>query len=143
MKNIPVGVTLTPENKCSYCKGSYCCTYITHQVDTPRTMDDFDTLLWQVSHEHIEAYKDEDGWFLLIPSRCSHLQADGRCGIYEERPQVCRDHTNDNCEFDGLAGEGDFDLYFKDYRSLEKYCRKRFKKWDKRFDKWAREKDDD
>ncbi len=132
---------LTPENKCEYCTDSWCCTYITQQIETPRAMDDFDTLLWQISHEHTELYKDEDGWFLLIPSRCSHILPDGRCGIYEKRPQVCRDHANDDCEFKGLAGKDDFDLYFKDYKSLLAYCKKRFKRWDKRFEKWAREKD--
>lgn len=28
---------------------------------------------------------------LLIPHRCQHLTSDGRCGIYETRPQICRD----------------------------------------------------
>ncbi|NOZ10835.1 MAG: YkgJ family cysteine cluster protein [Gammaproteobacteria bacterium] len=141
MKQIPVDVEITSENKCSFCKGSNCCTYITQQIDTPRSMEDFDTLLWQVSHKDTEAYKDDDGWFLLLPTRCMHLEADGRCGIYEERPQVCREHTNDGCEFDGLAGADDFDLYFKDYDSLVTYCKKRYKKWDNRFKKWAKEKD--
>jgi Fe-S-cluster containining protein len=140
-KDIPVDVKITSENKCDLCTNSWCCTYITHQIDTPKKMDDFDTLLWQVSHDRIEFYKDEDGWFMLITAPCNHLLSDGRCGIYEERPQVCRDHSNDNCEFEGLCGEDDFDLYFKDYATLEAYCRKRFKKWDKRFKKWAKQKD--
>lgn len=141
MKKISIDVEITSENKCSFCKGSYCCTYITQQIDTPRSMEDFDTLLWQVSHQDTEAYKDDDGWFLLLPTRCMHLEADGRCAIYEERPQVCREHTNDDCEFDGLAGADDFDLYFKDYKALNTYCKKRYKRWDNRFKKWAKEND--
>ena len=31
---------------------------------------------------------------------CKHLQRDNRCGIYETRPQICRDYTTDNCEYD-------------------------------------------
>ncbi|RMG54863.1 MAG: YkgJ family cysteine cluster protein [Gammaproteobacteria bacterium] len=120
---------ITPENKCSFCKESKCCTYVTQQIDTPRSKDDFQTLLWQVSHEGVSAYKDEDGWFLLFDSRCSHLQPDGRCGIYEQRPWVCREHDNDYCEYDAPAEEG-FDLYFPDYDSLLAYCRKRFKRWE-------------
>ncbi len=141
-KQIPIDVKITPENKCDFCTGSWCCTYITHQIDTPRAMSDFDTLLWQVSHENVELYKDDDGWFLMVITPCTHLEKDGRCGIYEQRPQICRDHTNDGCEFDGLCGEDDFDLYFKTHESLDKYCRKRFKKWDIRFKKWAKEKAD-
>lgn len=122
-------IKITPENKCSFCKESKCCTYVTQQIDTPRSKDDFQTLLWQVSHEGVSAYKDEDGWFLLFDSRCSHLQPDGRCGIYEQRPWVCREHDNDYCEYDAPAEEG-FDLYFPDYDSLLAYCRKRFKRWE-------------
>jgi hypothetical protein len=126
-KKIPVEV----DNPCERCTGSWCCTYFTQQIDTPKSREDFDVLLWQVSHEHTEAYKDEDGWFLLMTMPCTHLLPNGNCGIYDRRPKICRDHSSDNCEIDGLAGEEDFDLYFKNYDALRKYCRKRFKKWDK------------
>ena len=126
-------VEITTENKCSFCEGSKCCTYITQQIDTPRSKSDFDYLLWQTSHKDVQVYKDEDGWFLLVNRSCMHLQKDGRCGIYETRPIICREHTNDYCEFDSNA-EDDFDLFFDGYHSLLEYCRKRFKSWDKRFD---------
>jgi uncharacterized protein len=119
---------ITAENKCGFCTNSKCCTYITQHIEAPRSKYDFEHLLWQVSHENVEVYKDEDGWYLLVQTRCSHLQVDGRCGIYEDRPQICRDYSNDYCEFDAPA-EGDFDLYFPDYQSLLEYCKKRFKRW--------------
>ena len=31
---------------------------------------------------------------------CKHLQPDNLCGIYDTRPQICRDYTTDNCEYD-------------------------------------------
>lgn len=96
-------------------------------------MEDFDLLLWQISHINTQIYKDSDGWFLLVNNPCVHLQADGRCGIYATRPQVCREHSNDDCEFEGAAGAEDFDLYFPDYYALLDYCRRRFKNWDQRF----------
>ena len=120
---------LSAEEKCGFCPGRKCCTYVTESLATPRSKSDFDHLLWQVSHEGVAVYKDEDGWFLLVEGRCSHLQPDGRCGIYERRPQVCRDYSNDYCEFDAPAEEG-FELYFPDYESLLTYCRRRFKRWD-------------
>jgi len=98
-------------------------------------MEDFDMLLWQISHANTQVYKDEDGWFLLVNNRCLHLQHDGRCGIYEKRPQVCREHTNDECEFEGPCGADDFDLFFPDYSALDSYCQKKFKHWNSRFAK--------
>lgn len=126
------GIVVTSENKCGFCTNSKCCTYITQSIDTPSSKHDFDHLLWQLSHAGVQAYKDEDGWYLLVNNTCGHLQADGRCGIYETRPQVCRDYTNDYCEFDSPAEEG-FELFFDGYDSLLSYCRKRYKRWDKRY----------
>ena len=128
-KTIPIKKEeITPENKCSFCKDSICCSYVTHQIDRPKSKKDFDYLLWQVSHENVGVYKDDDGWYLMMFARCSHLLPGGGCGIYDDRPQICRDHTNDYCEFDSPAEEG-FEHYFYDYDSLLKYCKKRFKNW--------------
>lgn len=128
------GVKITPENKCSFCRGSTCCTYVTQALDTPRSMDDFDVLLWQVAHPNVEIYRDEGEWYLCFTAtRCTFLQPGGRCGIYETRPQICRDHDNDGCEFEGQAGEADFELYFPTYETLDAWCRKRYKGWDRRF----------
>jgi hypothetical protein len=121
---------LTPETKCGYCTNSKCCTYITQELPTPRSKHDFEHLLWQVSHDNVSVYKDDEGWTLLVDGRCGHLQPDGRCGIYENRPAICREHSNDYCEFDAPAEDG-FDLYFPTYESMLKYCKKRFKTWGK------------
>ena len=115
-------------NKCDLCTNSKCCTYVTQQIDTPRSKYDFEILLWQVSHDGVGAYKDDDGWFVIFESRCQHLLTDGRCNIYEIRPAICRTHSNDYCEYDAPAEEG-FDLYFPDYDSLLRFCKKKFKRW--------------
>lgn len=120
------------ENKCSRCIDSVCCTYTTEALGVMRAMSDFEHLLWQVSHQHVEAYKDQDGWFLLIRGSCEHLQADGACGIYATRPQVCRDYDNDWCEFDSPA-ESHFEFHFRNHAELLAYCRKRFRSWDRRY----------
>jgi len=127
-----IKVAINSENKCSFCTGTICCSYITSEIEAPRSKDDFDHLLWQLAHTNMQAYKDEDGWFVVANNRCQFLQADGRCGIYETRPQVCRDYKNDFCEYDEPA-EQHYELFFPDYNSLLKYCQKRFKTWDKRF----------
>jgi len=125
------GIKVTSENKCSFCTGSICCTYVTQHLDTPRSKEDFRQLLWQVSHGNVKIYKDDDGWTLLIDGKCQHLKINGDCGIYEERPEICREHTNDYCEYDSPSEEG-FELYFENYFDLLKYCKKRFKSWDKK-----------
>ena len=94
-------------------------------------MTDFDVLLWQLAHRAVQAYQDEDGWFLLVNNPCLHLLPDGRCGIYETRPRICRNHSNDFCEYDAPAEEG-FKRFFPDYDTLLRYCRQRFKGWDRR-----------
>ncbi|MCP4076231.1 MAG: YkgJ family cysteine cluster protein [Gammaproteobacteria bacterium] len=121
-------IEVTNNNKCDLCTNSKCCTYITQQIDTPKSKYDFEILLWQISHKDMGAYKDEDGWFIIFETECTHLELDGRCGIYQDRPTICRSHKNDYCEYDAPAEEG-FELWFPDYQSLLRYCKKRFKKW--------------
>ena len=106
---------------------------MTQEMETPRSMSDFDHMLWQLAHKDMQAYKDEDGWFLIAMNQCQFLQAGGGCGIYETRPQICRDYSNDFCEYDEPA-EIHFEYFFKTYQELDDYCRKRFKKWDRRFE---------
>lgn len=125
---------VTIDKKCSKCKKSICCNSINQKIDAPRSIYDFDHLLWQVSHENINIFKDADGWFLHVHSRCDHLLSGGVCGIYDERPMVCREYDNDYCEFDESIEEAS-EHFFSSYKQFEKYCRKRFKKWDKRFKK--------
>ncbi|MEW8046499.1 MAG: YkgJ family cysteine cluster protein [Candidatus Thiodiazotropha sp.] len=121
---------MTPmDGKCSRCLNSKCCTYTTEAIGVaPRSKADFEHLLWQVSHQGVEIYKDEDGWFLLFQGSCEHLGPEGACGIYDQRPQICRDYDNDWCEFDAPAENG-FQLYFRNYAELLAYCKKRFKTW--------------
>ena len=52
-----------------------------------------DVVRWHNAHGIKVVQKEELGMFhgkVLIPLECKHFK-DGRCGIYEERPQVCRD----------------------------------------------------
>lgn len=121
-------ITITAENKCSHCSGTKCCQYVTQQIETPRKKVDFQLMLWQISHANVEFYKDEDGWFLMFITPCEHIADDGQCGIYEQRPNICREYENDYCEYDASAEEG-FKLYFRSHEELLTYCRKRFKKF--------------
>lgn len=121
-------IQIRTDNKCSFCGPTKCCQYITQKIPAPRSKADFDHLLWQVSHEKVEIFKDNSGWQLLFDTTCSHLQSNGGCGIYENRPSVCRDYSVKNCEFDGAASEG-WELHFNDHNSLLVYCKQRFRQW--------------
>ena len=121
-------ISIPVDNKCSRCTGTICCTYITEAIDTPRSKTDFRHLLWQVSHQNIEIYKDDSGWYLLISGRCQHIQDNGACGIYDDRPEICREYSNDWCEYDESAEKG-FIHHFKNYQELLSYCKKRYKRW--------------
>ena len=115
-------------DKCSLCHGRLCCNYITQWIETPRSKRDFEFLLWQLAHAGVRCYQDDDGWYLLIETRCTHLRDDGLCGIYTERPAICREYDHDWCEYDEPA-EKHFKKYFPDYAALLAFCRKRFKNW--------------
>ncbi len=121
------------DGKCSRCTQSICCNSINQKIPAPRSKEDFDFLMWQISHENINVFKDSDGWFLHVNTRCVHLLPNGACGIYETRPWVCREYKNDFCEFDESIEQGS-ELFFSTPEQLEKYCRKRFKHWSRRFE---------
>ena len=126
---------LSPEKaalKCFRCGGA-CCKYITASISAPRSMLDFDNLIWQLHHEKVHVLKDADGWSLLINNRCNNLAVDGKCGIYLQRPITCREHSADQCEYDDPLHEN-AELYFPDAGSMLTYCEKRFKNWGKRFE---------
>ena len=115
-------------HKCLKC-GSACCRYLTISIPAPRSKLDFNNLLWQVYHRNIKAFKDDNGWYMLIDSPCIHLEKGGTCGIYDKRPVTCREYSVNNCEY-GSTMEEIATLYFPTAASLELYCRKRFKTWD-------------
>jgi Fe-S-cluster containining protein len=117
--------------QCEDCR-QRCCRYITVKIPAPRTIRDFDGLLWHVSHKNVAAFRDHGGWHLIIYDPCSHLRSNGRCSIYENRPITCREHSTESCEYDNPIPEAAVQ-FFDGYASLNEYCRKRFKTWDRRF----------
>lgn len=130
-KDKSIKVEITSENKCSFCQGTKCCHYVTQEIDTPRSRYEFEHIMWQVLHDGVEVYKDSDKtWYLLMYTTCSKLLPDGRCGIYEQRPEICREYSNDWCEYDEPA-EQHWLVHFKDFDSVNKYGKKRFKNWGK------------
>lgn len=87
------------ENLCEYCTAK-CCRYFALPIDTPEEFEDLEYIRWYLLHDRASVFKEDDDWYLLVHTVCEHLQPDNRCGIYATRPQICREYTTDNCEYD-------------------------------------------
>lgn len=91
---VPAGDSL-----CDHCAGK-CCRYFTLPIDAPKSRDDYDSVRWYLAHGRTLVYVDKATWYLVVMTRCNYLSADDRCGIYHERPRICREYTTAECEYD-------------------------------------------
>lgn len=81
---------------CTSC--GLCCSYVAIEVDTPKTVKQATMLLWYVYHEGVSLYVNDDDWMVQFDTTCIHLQPDYRCGVYETRPHICREFSEQDCE---------------------------------------------
>ena len=58
-------------------------------------------------------------WYLLVHTKCKHLQDDNRCGIYDTRPQICRDYTTEACEYDD---DWTYERYFETPEQIREFA---------------------
>ncbi len=84
---------------CDHCVGK-CCRYFCLQIDTPSTWDDFDSIRWYLAHGQTMVYVDKKKWYLVVFTKCKYLRSDNRCGIYFDRPRICREYSTADCEYD-------------------------------------------
>lgn len=106
------------ENLCEYCTGK-CCRYFALPIDTPTSRRDFDFIRWYLLHDRASMFVEDDTWYLLVHTTCKHLQPDNRCGIYYTRPQICREYTTANCEYE----EGwTYEHYFETPEQIAEYA---------------------
>ena len=93
-EDVPADKTL-----CDYCTAK-CCRYFALPIDNPEDRRDWDFIRWYLLHDRASVFFEDDNWYLLVHTTCKHLQDDNRCGIYETRPQICREYTTDVCEYE-------------------------------------------
>ena len=123
MATVPVTLKPTrkqvPEGKvlCDYCSAK-CCRYFALPLDAPEDKADFEFMRWFLLHERASVFKEDDIWYLLVHTVCRHLQPDNRCGIYETRPQVCRDYSTKDCEYDD---DWTYDFYLERPEQVAEY----------------------
>ncbi|MDB5342722.1 MAG: hypothetical protein JWP89_1099 [Schlesneria sp.] len=103
---------------CQYCTAR-CCRYFALPIETPKTWEDFDHMRWYIMHGRTSVFVDDNVWYLLVYGDCRHLQPDNMCGIYHTRPQICRDYSTDNCEYDN---DGCYDKYFESPEQVWEYA---------------------
>ena len=70
-------------------------------------------------HEGATVFTDDDQWYILIHSSCRHLKSNNLCGIYETRPQICRDYTTDQCEYEN---DWTYEMYFETPEQIQEYA---------------------
>ena len=107
---------------CDYCVAK-CCRYYSLPLDTPTRRKDFDALRWFLLHGKTSIYVEKKTWYLQVHTDCRQLLPDNRCGIYETRPQICREHSTKDCEYDD---DWTYDLFFETAEQLVEYVEARF-----------------
>ncbi len=116
-KRKPPRETVPAEKLCEYCTAK-CCRYFALPIETPSTRQDFDYIRWFLLHDRATVFVEGETWYLLVHTECRHLRADHRCGIYPDRPQICRDYSTSNCEYEDDAV---YDRYFELPEQVEEY----------------------
>ncbi|MCA8985994.1 MAG: YkgJ family cysteine cluster protein [Planctomycetaceae bacterium] len=113
---------LPGECLCDFCTAK-CCHYFALPIETPDTREELENLRWYMLHEDVSIFVDEGTWYLMVHNKCQKLRPDNLCGIYENRPQICRDYSTDNCEY---AGDGCYDQLFETPEQIWEYTEARF-----------------
>jgi len=103
---------------CDHCTAK-CCKYFALPIDTPDTWQEFDYMRWYLLHEHASIFVEDGTWYLIVHTSCAHLQADNRCGIYHTRPQICRDYSTKDCEYED---SWTYQKYFELPEQIEQYA---------------------
>jgi Fe-S-cluster containining protein len=106
-----------------------CCTYIAVAIDGPISAKAATEILWHLYHDGVSIYRDgDDEWMVQFESRCRHLLDDNKCGIYEQRPHICRDYSEVSCEVNSEGTGTTFYAPSEFLTYLEKNHRRIFRK---------------
>lgn len=97
-KRLPVlAVETRRQVGCLTC--ALCCTYVAVEISEPSTVKSATEILWHLYHQNVSVYRDaNDDWLVQFETRCRHLLDDNKCGIYETRPHICREYSEEACE---------------------------------------------
>jgi len=128
----PPKVSSDDGGPCHLCNAS-CCRYFALQIDEPLDDEGYDHVRWYLMHEGTVVWVQDDEWYLEVRTQCRHLQPDNSCGIYETRPQICRDYGlpgGETCEY--FTKDLEYDLEFRNDSEFQAWVEKKKKKEKKR-----------
>lgn len=114
-------------NLCEHCTAK-CCRYFALPIETPTERGDYDVIRWFLLHDRASVFVDDTTWYLLVHTTCKHLLPNNFCGIYETRPQICRDYTTNACEYED---DWTYEQYFETPEQLHEYTEAIFATTDK------------
>lgn len=108
---------------CEECEGE-CCKKLAFHVEARLKKEDFEDLKWYLYHEGVIVYIDNEGdWMVQVPIKCTKLDKNGRCTIYDKRPPICRKSEVEDCE----KNTNEMAVVFKTAKDLEKYMKENLK----------------
>ena len=122
---------------CQQCVG-LCCRYYAFEIDKPRTRGDFEDIRWYLLHEDSSVFVEDGEWYIQVNRKCKQLLPDNRCGIYENRPPICRKYKTDGCDWH--ADAYDYELLFTEPEQIAAYAKDYLAKQRKRRAAAARRK---
>ena len=97
VRKLPVVAAPRSPVGCLTC--ALCCSYIAVEIDAPSSVKSATEILWHLYHHQVSVYRDsDDEWVVQFETRCRHLLEDNKCGIYETRPHICREYSEESCE---------------------------------------------
>jgi len=111
-------------NLCEHCTG-VCCKYVALPIEHPTTPRDFDDIRWYLMHDNMTVFVEEGDWYVQFAASCRNLEPDNRCGIYDTRPQICREYKAGECDYEG--GAHDYQHLFTRPEHIEAYAVRRQK----------------
>lgn len=109
---------LPSECLCTHCPAK-CCRYFALPIETPTEWGDFEYIRWFLFHERAAVFTEKGDWYLLVYTKCKHLRDDNLCAIYDDRPQICRDYSTVDCEYEE---DWVYDQYFETSEQVEEYA---------------------
>ncbi|MBU1198987.1 MAG: hypothetical protein KKE98_06425 [Nanoarchaeota archaeon] len=98
------------------------------EIETPENKDDYEDISWYLYHPGISVFieqdednPEEDQWNVRFDSKCMHLNGNGKCNAYDEKPPICTEYSIENCDHEF----NDMKVHFKspeEYKEWLKTC---------------------
>jgi len=114
---------MVKKSLCDRCTG-LCCRYFALPIEIPETREDYDDIRWYLCHEGVSVFVEDGDWYINIENKCRKLDRENRCAVYTQRPRLCRDYSEDACDF--VEGQYEYELHFTDDQQMAEYIKIRF-----------------